>query len=345
MNKLFTAILLISLMLSCSKSKLEQAQEIYKRSPLQNKVQTTPSGLQDAIALLNEHLKKQPDNLGAKILLWKCYVRTGNAKSDALKSEILSQKQTVVSCIQPYLHDDDEIVRQQLATLLGELNTPAVVPILLEILEKDQYKNVQQAASEALAGLHDHRAVPILLKKLDSSEPLVRYYAVAALGHFNDEILIQRLLDILANPRETSDVRHQAALSLVSIHNPISEAGLVEIFTAGDQPEDTKLLAAMVLGAFGNPAGLNFALDQAKSDNGYLVGLALTALGFIHDANALPVLIDNLKYGNKALRSLAAEALGRLGDPKAIPSLQQALTDPISSVRESAQAALALLEK
>jgi len=345
MKKLFSAILLISLTLSCSKSELKQAQEIYNRSPLQNKVQTVSTGLEDAITLLNEHLKKQPDDLDAKILLWKCYVRTGNTKSDALKSELLTQKQAVVSRIQPFLGDADEIVRQHLATLLGELNSPAVVPMLLEILEKDAYRNVQQAAAEALAGLHDKRAVPILLKKLDSSQPLVRYYAVAALGHFNDDTLIQRLIDILANSRETSDVRHQAALSLMNIHNPGSETRLVQIFSNSDQPEDTKLLAAMVLGAFGNPIGLNFALDQAKSENGYLVGLALTTLGFIHNASALPVLIDNLKYGNKAFRSLAAEALGRLGNPEAIPSLQQALTDPISSVRESAQAALAQLEK
>lgn len=344
MKNLLSAILLISLIFSCSKSEIQQANEIYKRTSYQNKLNNTSTGLDDAIGILANFLEKDPNNLDAKILLWKCYIKSENPKSEILRAELIAEKQSIVSKIKTHLGDRDEIVRQHIVTLLGELGSPAAVPILLDVLEKDEFKNVQQAAAESLGKLKDKRAIPVLLEKLDSQNPLVRYYAVSTLGSFNDDVIIHRLLDILSKPEETSDVRYQAALSLASIHNKTAETRLLSIFNSTDQPTDTKLLAALTLGVLKNPIGLNLSLESAKSENVYIVGLSLTALGYIRDSKALPILIENLKYGNKALRSIAAEALGNLGDPKAIPALEQGLTDPISSVRESSQLALSKLE-
>jgi len=257
---------------------------------------------------------------------------------------LLHEKQNVLPILLNHLEDRDEIVRQQIVTLIGELENPGSVPNLIKILEKDEYQNVQKAAAEALAKLKDRRAIPPLLEKLDSSYPLVRHYAVTALKNFNDDIIITKLLAILANTDETIDVRHQAALSLGKIGNKTAEPELLQIYQSPDQPVESKLLAATALGMLGNPIGFDFAMKFTDNDQAYLVGIALTALGHIKDAQALSILIDYLKYGNKAQRAIAAEALGNLGDSKAIPALQQAASDPISNVAEIAEESILKLQ-
>ncbi len=343
MKYFLTALLLISFVLGCSKSEIDRANEIYKRTSFQNKLNNSSTGLDDAIAILTNLLEKEPNNLNAKILLWKCYVKSDNPKREVLYSELVKLDQRLISKLESHLQDKDEIVRQRIVDLLGDLNNTSAVPTLIDVLKKDEYKNVQQAAAEALAKSRDKRAIPALLEKLESSNPLVRYYAVSALGSFNDDNIIEQLLDIMSDPEEASDVKHQAALSLSQIKNQAAEPTLLKIFNSQNQSAQNKLLAALTLGSLGNPIGFRLALESAKRDDVYLVGLALEALGRIQDERALPILIENLKYGNKALRALAAEALGYLGDPKAIPALEQALNDPISGVQNSARVALSKL--
>lgn len=341
MKYLGPLLLLLILILSCSKSEYEQAKEIYQRTPFQKKSNNNDAtDLTDATNKLENVLKQNPENIDAKILLYKCYIKTKNPNSQNLYNQLLNQKATLLNSLLRHLDDRDEVVRQQIVTLIGDLENPESVPALITILEKDQYQNVQRAAAEALGKLQDKRAIPPLLEKLDSSSPLVRHYAVAALKNFNDALIIQKLLKVLSTPKETVDVRHQAAISLGEIGNTMAESELLKIYQAPEQPVESRLLAAVALGMLGNPPGFEFAMKQTNSNQPYLVGLALTVLGYTKNSKVLPVLIDYLKYGNKAQRAIAADALGNLGNAQAISILQQAITDPIQSVADAAQQSL-----
>lgn len=334
-------LILLILVLSCSKSEYEQAKQIYQHASLQkNYNQKESSDLTDAIKKLQNFLEQNPDNIDSKILLWKCYLKTENPQSQQIYSQLLNEKANLLNPLLHHLDDRDEVVRQHVVTLLGDLENSESVPALIKIMENDQYQNVQRAAAEALGKLKDKRSIPPLIKKLDSSYPLVRHYAVSALKNFNDDLIIHKLLEVLSNPQETVDIRHQAALSLGEIGNKIAEPELLKIYQSSQQPIESKLLAAITLGMLDNPIGFDFAIQQVNSNQPYLVGLALTALGYAKNPKALPFLIDYLKYGNKAQRAIAAEALGNLGNVQAIPHLKQATSDPIQSVAEAAQAAL-----
>jgi len=345
MKKLVIITYLILVILNCSKSEYEQAKEIYQKSTFQKNYGKRSATLEDAIAKLKTTVQKEPENLNAKILLWKCYIKTGNLQKQQIRDQLLNERQKLLPALIKQLEDRDELVRQQIVTLMGELDNPDSVPILINILETDEYQNVQRAAAEALAKLKDNRAIPPLLAKLDSSYPLVRHYAVTALKNFNDAIIIKKLVAVLSNAEETIDVRHQAALSLGEIGNKIAEPELLQIYQSSDQPVESKLLAVTALGMLNTPTGFDFAMEFVNSNQPYLVGLALTALGHIKNSQALPILIDYLKYGNKAQRAIAAEALGNLGDSTAIPALNQATSDPSSSVNKASQTALEKLQQ
>ncbi len=341
MKNLWLLLFHMVLFLSCGQSEYEQAKEIYQRTAFQNKYNNKDAtDLPDAISKLENFLKQNPENIDAKILLYKCYIKTGNPESQRIYNQLLNSKSNSLKTLLHQFDDRDEIVRQHIVTLIGELNDPEAALPLINILEKDEYQNVQRAAAEALGKLKDKRAIAPLIKKLDSPHPLVRHYAVSALKNFNDGLIIERLLGVLSKPDEAIDIRHQAALSLGEINNKLAEPELLKIFQAADQPSESKLLAAIVLGMLGNPIGFEAAMKQANSDQPYSVGLALTALGYSKNPKALPILIEYLSYGNKAQRTIAAEALGNLGNKEAIPSLKQAISDPIQSVAEAAQQAL-----
>lgn len=344
MKKFLIALFIVYLTLSCSKSDYEQSKEIYQRSTFQKNYQKESSSLEDAIKKLEIVVQQEPENLDAKILLWKCYLKIDDRKSQQLRSQLFDEKAELLNPLLNHLDDRDEVVRQQIVTLIGDLENSDAVPALIKILEEDEYQNVQRAAAEALTKLKDNRAIHPLLTKLDSSSPLVRHYAVAALKNFNNDLVIQKLLKILSDPEETIDVRHQAALSLGEIGNKTAEPELLKIYQSPDQPVESKLLAVTALGMFGNPIGFDFAMNFIASNQSYLVGLALTALGYSKNSQALPFLIEYLNYGNKAQRVIAAEALGNLGNPKAIPALNQSTSDPIPSVAQAAQQALKKLQ-
>ncbi len=344
MKNLIVIFSIISIILNCSKSEYEQAKEIYQRSTFQKNYSKESSNIDDAIAKLESTLQREPDNIEAKILLWKCYLKSDNPKHHQLRKLLLTEKHKLLKPLINHLDDRDETVRHQIVTLIGDLENSESVPALIKILEKDEYQNVQRAAAEALGKLKDNRAIPYLIAKLDSSYPLVRHYAVSALKNFNDALVIQKLLAILADSEETIDIRHQAALSLGEIGNKIAIPDLLKIYQSPDQPVESKLLAVITLGMLSNPIGFDFAMEFTHSDQPYLIGLALTALGHIKNSKALPTLIDYLKYGNKAQRAIAAEALGNLGDAQAIPPLKQVTSDPIQSVADAARKALNKLE-
>jgi HEAT repeat protein len=54
--------------------------------------------------------------------------------------------------------------------------------------------------------------------------------------------------------------------------------------------------------------------------------------------------LEDVSISNLPGREAAAAALGKIGDPRAIEALQQALDDPVNTVREAAQTALERLK-
>ncbi len=81
--------------------------------------------------------------------------------------------------------DSAGIVREAVATGLGELENAAAVPWLLAAAATDTEKLVREAAVAALGAIGDERAVPLLLELVASAPPQVRRRSVVALSVFD----------------------------------------------------------------------------------------------------------------------------------------------------------------
>lgn len=80
---------------------------------------------------------------------------------------------------------NDPVVREAVATGLGEMGSVDAVPWLIETAGSSDDRLVQEAAVAALGAIGDERAVPQLLYLAGSGPPQVRRRAVVALTAFD----------------------------------------------------------------------------------------------------------------------------------------------------------------
>lgn len=109
-----------------------------------------------------------------------------NERVRAEAAEVLAQAGP--AALEPLLAataDPAGVVREAVATGLGELEDVAAVPWLLAAAGDDGEKLVREAAVAALGAIGDDRAVPLLLDLVASGPPQVRRRSVVALSVFD----------------------------------------------------------------------------------------------------------------------------------------------------------------
>ena len=82
-------------------------------------------------------------------------------------------------------NDDEAIVREAVATALGEVGDAAGVPWLVSAVESDPDRLVQEAAVAALGAIGDPAALDVLLRTVSAGGPQLRRRAVVALTAFD----------------------------------------------------------------------------------------------------------------------------------------------------------------
>ncbi|MBN1351118.1 HEAT repeat domain-containing protein [candidate division KSB1 bacterium] len=348
MKRFFPALVFLywlSLLFSCSNSDFSRAERIYEANPTMYKRAVQEPELRQAVSYLKNGLSHGSEDPAAEVLLWKCLIKLRDMEKNIQRAKLVKRGSEIHAEIIHALADPEESVRQEAASLIGDMHVSQATSDLINLLKNDEFYDVQKAAAYALMQLRSEAAIEPLLEKLVSKNDRVRYYAARALGSFGTPEVSAALLARIKSPDETIDVRHQAAISLGKIcdKNHISELG--KIFDDRSKKTDTRILAASTLASLGDDRGYEYIVQIAKrSDNSFFRGLAITALGQFNRPEALRVLRDTAKYGNKALRVRAADALGEIGTPEAIELLKNLLEDSNLAVQQSAREALESLE-
>ena len=106
-------------------------------------------------------------------------------------------------------------VRSHLAHIAGVMQVRATADPLLDLLAHDESPTVRVCAAMALANLKDTRAVPELLKLLDSRSEMERAGGASALGLLRVKEAAPKLTELLED--EAPEVRRSARLALLSI--------------------------------------------------------------------------------------------------------------------------------
>jgi HEAT repeat protein len=203
----------------------------------------------------------------------------------------------------------DEDNCEDIIEILGKINMPQVIAILLELIEcKSTY--IRWATVEALAQIG---SIPALIIASKSRSALIRRRVVDKLGDLHAQSAIPNLIELLQD--SSSRVRYKAIKSLRKIGYRCSFR------------EDLSMTIPALIPMLEDPS------DWVRTQ-------AAVILGDLQVITIVPNLITMLTDKNDRVRNRSADALGKMGDRSVIPALIETLLDPIDRVRRSAIEAL-----
>ncbi len=155
-------------------------------------------------------------------------------RATAAFSVIFLPKDEAVSELVPLLRDKFELVRREAAYALGKVGDVSALDPLIETLQKDKTLEVRNAAVIALGEVGDARAIDaltrVLLQKPANKEEFLRRSAIRSIGQIaknkqgkekisSFDSVVAILIQILQDPKKSSDLKREAAFALGEIGN------------------------------------------------------------------------------------------------------------------------------
>lgn len=163
------------------------------------------------------------------------------------------------------LRSDEEIIRNNIALILGEVKDKRAVSALLDAMQ-DESRSVSLAAS-SLVSIGDPSAVEPLIQCLLHHNEQVRLYAAYALGHLRDRRAVDPLIQCLKDP--DSSIRGISAYSLGLIRSRKAALPLLEVLK--DEDENVRLSAVYALGKIKDSQVTPFIKDLSLKDPSHRV--------------------------------------------------------------------------
>lgn len=245
-----------------------------------------------------------------------------------------------ISLLEVAVKDPNFKMRRGLAESLRYLKNPHALQWLLTLLT-DQDDRVRAVAAQSLFFMKDPKAVPALLVAMEDFSPDVRVQAVGALGQCGDFRAVPRLIKALGDSDRRTKESSLRALGYLKDPRIVPE--LIRVLK--DKEVGVRQGAIEALrkqpGAGSAVPGL---IEMALSDPDDITrGGAISLLGQLKDARAIPALIQNLKNKWHFVRQEAAWALSNFQDPKVIQALRSRSNDPNEKVKMAIHQALVKL--
>ena len=165
---------------------------------------------------------------------------------------------------------EDQLFRDELKapliTAIGELGDPEAFEMLDRIVsDEDQSKSLRWRACLALGKIGGDKAFETVSQLLNDEDPILRSYAVSALGYFDQGGTVDILIDALRDGMWR--VRVQAAEALG--RRQADEALDILKYKAEYDPDirNVRLTAVRAIGKLDSPEGYNFLRELYSSQN------------------------------------------------------------------------------
>jgi HEAT repeat protein len=278
--------------------------------------------------------------------------------------------QTVREQVGPYLgrlvellQKADEAEQAALCAILGRLDNPLVIPVLLQRLGGEPL--VAEQAARALERLARQSEAALLhaLRTADSSQravllplltlgpevlgellsdpaPEVRALSCAAAARTGDASVVERLFALLADPHARVA---QAALAAIQALGASQTERLALRAAAAPQP-GVRRAALRILAAFGFRSAYDVFMAALAEPDERLRELSAYGLAFVDHPDAFAALCQQAQSPQPRVRAAAMRGLGhRVAEPEAVGVLSTGLSDADPWVRYFACQALGKL--
>jgi len=178
----------------------------------------------------------------------------------------------------------------------------------------------------------------VLLAGLKDADTSIRRACAIELANHGDDAVVNALLDVL---QKDGAIGEEAATSLEKIKDPQSVPVLLTL--CKDKKENTRRLAAGILGEIGDPAAGDSLLRLLKDKSPAVREAAVCSLGKLRDPLHAGKCISMLQDPAANVRRAAAESLGGFGETSAVEPLLGILEDKDANIRLAALSSLQML--
>ncbi len=238
------------------------------------------------------------------------------------------------------LKDEYADVRNSAERALLKIGDISIAPRLAPIL-KDEHYRFRYYATVSLNDIYGSRkAVPLLVKDIESEDPWIRYAAFKALCHFADPSTKNALKTAINQGDSLS--RAMAARTLGAIAGKQKDAEIIELLGIFLEDRNAKVRCetAEALGKTTGAKAKELLMKMLKDPEEEVRYTAAFSLGQLTEPKAIPILCEALKSGNVEIRLKAARAFYYTCNKETIHFLKQALSDKSPLVRTAASRAL-----
>ena len=227
-------------------------------------------------------------------------------------------------------------IKALLVEAAGEIRFEKALPILLDILTKEEDVKIIESAIIALGMIAAPSAVTAVSEFLYSSNWEIVIASIRTLGALATPEAIQKLGDRLGKDSDLD-------LMIIDIISKIQIPEALEMLnqTLGSQHAHLRAAVKQKLGGVG-VMSIRILIKNLFIDHPDLVIHSLNVLGDIGDSAAIPAIRKLIHHQpeDPNVRFAAYETLGRLPLDKGVYTLAAGLNDPVDNVRNAAAKAI-----
>ncbi len=219
--------------------------------------------------------------------------------------------------------DTDVVIHSLYA--LGHIQAFSALGTIRTKLEQTKNSRIQMAGIQALIAIPEPENAQSMIRLLNSRDLSVRHWAAYGLGALGAKHTAPLLLKQLDDPSNL--VRATAVMALSSLQYHEAEPKMLSLLSDGTQPTDVRVAVAKALMAMKNTSGAEiYWKELQRKDLEWDARLQYAlALGSCHNETYRERLSQDLGSSHFSVSFSAAIALGIMGDAQSMPILIQAL--------------------
>jgi HEAT repeat protein len=276
-------------------------------------------------ALVNTHLAALSDMAAADIKnfrqVWKT-IETKRRREIIIRLNELASDSVELNFDNIFLsslRDPEADVRSEAINGLWENEEPALIPVLIDLLNNDPEEKVQATAAQALGRF-------ALMAEINSIAPK---YAIQ---------VGQALLDIFNDRNKSVEVRRRALEAVSPLTTEQVKTAIKTAYESLD--ERLKISAVYAMGKNCDTKWLPFVLKELKNSDAEIRYEAVTACGEIGDEDIMQYLIPAVNDEDIDVQVAVIQALGKIGGNEAKLYLQKHADEPNEAVKDAIETAL-----
>ena len=232
--------------------------------------------------------------------------------------------------------------RKIAAMSLSGSDNLSIVPILKEVILKEEYRDVMNVMCDSLASIKTPEVKDFFINLLDNKNDVLKQIAARGLGSIGGEDILQNLMAKVENNIPT--VRKAVLVAMSALGLP---EGLDRVI-AGLKDEDVDVRLSVLKcinswdGSFhiGQDKLISALIDSLADENMWVRYQAVSELGKLKIQSAEDAILDILNEDLPPVKCSAIRALVSLGSTKAIDLLNELINDEDEKVSQSARKAI-----